>query len=524
MFTVYMEKKKIRSFTFSFIIYFLLQYKFVNDAWFGTDELDIMALGKGIAHGQLLYRDALSQHMPFSYYISAFFDYIGFKTVDEQRLAFYFIIALLWAFVYVNYCRIINKYVLFFSPIFFCCTLQSIDMGTEILSEHLAGCGAMILLLEYLAFSQNKELKLINYFSLSIAVVLTFGTIFIAIYSLFFIATGVLLLELKWKREEQESLHIWLLNMIKKYVGLVVTVAVPWAVLILYYVYTGTFKEFVFGAYTLNRKYYANYLGGMGSNIFSMFFEPLNAFFSFFTNIISYNQLSYFSVVQLLLVISSIYYIFKIWKDNKKIEAVTIFLFTYSLGIRGIFLFHGTACVEILTFMFADVLFNDVIINKSCLLASKKRKQVFVCIIFAFLFSGYLNNISEIACIKIDDEQMNYEAKVLNAITDENEGIWTFAFCNDLMMLANRYPEVTYPTTPWTWQAYEKRFKKDKKKAGRVLIYSPDFEVWGHRQADYAPELAKYVNKEYTQFEDTYIYIRKDYYEEAINIVDSIDK
>ena len=60
-----------------FCIYFLIQYQFINAGWFATDELDVMTGGKAIASGYQLYGDFLSQHMPFTYYLSAVFDALG---------------------------------------------------------------------------------------------------------------------------------------------------------------------------------------------------------------------------------------------------------------------------------------------------------------------------------------------------------------------------------------------------------------------------------------------------------------
>ena len=71
-----------------FFLYFFLQLKFIDDSWFGSDELDIFLNGKAIVRGQLLYRDALSQHMAFSYYFSALFYKLGATTASGQRMAF----------------------------------------------------------------------------------------------------------------------------------------------------------------------------------------------------------------------------------------------------------------------------------------------------------------------------------------------------------------------------------------------------------------------------------------------------
>ena len=136
-----------------------LQLKFINDMWFGTDELDIMVLGKAIARGRLLYVDIFSQHMPISYYISALFYKLGAISVTEQRIAFYLFFAIMWASIVFLYQNVIDYRALMIYPIFHCCLIQSYDLGTAILSEHIAGCGAIIIILEFLSFVKTKKIN-----------------------------------------------------------------------------------------------------------------------------------------------------------------------------------------------------------------------------------------------------------------------------------------------------------------------------------------------------------------------------
>ena len=90
------DKKTLVTVVGLFLLYFVIQLQFLADPWFGTDELDIMMIGKRIAGGELLYKDICSQHMPFSYYISAIFVKLGARSVSEQRIAFYLFYTFFW--------------------------------------------------------------------------------------------------------------------------------------------------------------------------------------------------------------------------------------------------------------------------------------------------------------------------------------------------------------------------------------------------------------------------------------------
>lgn len=518
-----MKEKTLKKYVLSFLFYFILQFKFLNDLWFGTDELDIMVLGKSIARGHLLYKDLCSQHMPFSYYISAVFDIVGFRTVDEQRLAFYALIACLWALIYVRYSHVINGKALFLSPVVFCSVLQSYDLGTQILSEHLAGCGAVILLMEYLDFVKSKKITYSTCIMISVAVVLTFGTMFIGIYAVFFIGVGVLIFEIQLLIKEKQSIGKWIFYMLKRYIPLTIVVAVPWAILFAYYIATDTLRDFVMGAYTLNRTIYQEYIGGMGSNVLTLFLQPIDMVGSFFTNTMNLSDWTYSTILFWAILIGSVIFVSKEWMAGGKIKAVIILMFAYSLGIRGIFNFHGTACVEVLVVMFSSVVFGDLIGTETEFKNKALYKQALVYIFIFFILSGYFRDISEVTSIKVNDEDMNKEACIVNAITDEKEAVWCPVFHNDILMLSDRSVGFGYPSTPWTWRGYKKKFKKDKNTPARVIIYYEGHNVWEYNQDDYAKPIKKLVKNEYTQIDDLCIYVRNDYYEEARKIIDSMD-
>ena len=102
---------------------------------------------------------------------------------------------------------------------------------------------------------------------ISLAVVLTFGTIFVAIFPVFFIALGVLLIEIKWEMEEKKPIKEWLQTILKRYIKLFLIVARPWILLLIHLIITHTVSEFIYGAYTLNRYIYPKYHGGFGGSI-----------------------------------------------------------------------------------------------------------------------------------------------------------------------------------------------------------------------------------------------------------------
>ncbi len=498
-------------------LYVLLQIKYINDVWFATDELDIMVIGKGIARGQLLYRDAPSQHMPFSYYISAFFNKLGAISVTEQRIAFYIFIAFFWTLIAFLYSDIVDKKILLLYPIIHCCMIQNYDMGTTILSEHLAGCGAIILFLEFLCFIKKRDLNIKSCIMISVSIILTFGTIFVAIYPIFFIGVGVLALELKWKIENKYAIKEWIGSFCKRYVKLIAIVSIPWLLLFGYYIATDTFDDFILGAYKINREVYPKYNGGLGNNIFSAFLQPLDNLSSFFVNGFQFSTWNYVLVLQWIFIISCLVFMVKFFKDNGIGIGLITLMYIFSLGLRGIFNFHGTACVEVLSFMVSYVLISYGYKNWEKFNRLKLPIQSVWLMVFVIILSGYCQNISQFASLDFN-EKGNYQTDLIQTITNRDEGIWITTFDNSDAMLADRPVVGGEVAAPWMWEGKgKKQFKHFKKAAPRVAIFVEEHECWGHKLTDYAPQVIKFIKKNYTLMPDTaYVYVRNDYYEEAL--------
>lgn len=503
------------------VVYFIMQLSFLNDAWFGTDELDIMVIGRDIVRGLRLYKDAFSQHMPFSYYLSAFFNLLGANTVIQQRIAFYIFFAIMWTVIAYIYSEHMNKYVLFIYPIIHCSLIQTYDLGTQILSEHLAGIGAVILILEYLEFINTRQLKTRSCVMISLAVVLTFGTIFVAIFSVFFIALGVLLIEIKWEMVEKKPIKEWLQTMLKRYIKLFLIVAIPWILLLIHLIITHTVSEFIYGAYTLNRYIYPKYNGGFGGSILTTLVQPVQVLFENIFNILNTQGFSYALCVQIIFLLCVFFFLYKIYEEKGILVALTVYVFAGSLAVRGVFNFHATQFMEVGALIIAYVLCIFGYKSKEKFSHIGSLKQIILISVTAILVSGYFKGITKLTMVDFT-EPTNATSEVIKEITEDDESIWSFVFCNDIIMMSDRTAVGATVTTPWTWEGYgETQFADLMENPPRVAYYYDDFEVWGNKQVDYAPDAIEYLKANYTQLEGAEgVYVRNDYYEEACRIIE----
>ena len=142
-----------------FLLYFSMQYLLLGQPWFPTDELDIMIAGRDMVDGYQLYTDYSSQHMPFSYYMSAFFALLGARTVSIQRICFYLFYSLMWTLMVFFYGKAEKKRAIALYPILYIFVSCACANGTTILSEQIAGIGFSMLFLEFLQFYRTKELQ-----------------------------------------------------------------------------------------------------------------------------------------------------------------------------------------------------------------------------------------------------------------------------------------------------------------------------------------------------------------------------
>lgn len=515
--------KKYGKYFLIFCLYFIVQYKFLNAEWFGTDELDVMMGGKSISSGYLLYGDFFSQHMPFSYYLSAIFDFFGAKSVPSQRMAFYGFYALMWTIINVRYRNRVNRKVLFAYPLIFSCVICCYDFGTVILSEQLAGIGFVILYLELLVFLQSGKLNYANYVFLSLAVILTFGTTFISAFGVFVVAVAVLMKEIQWAREKQQGFRMFLAEMCKKYIPLFVTVGLPWAVLMVYYLVNGVLGKFILQAYTLNRVAYPKYIGGVGESIAETLLGSIEGLVNIINGLVSLNNLSVVNFIYIVMIALFLLYLCNLVKHADSFLCVTTIALLLAMGTRGYFNFHGTQCVALLSLIAAEVLFDILIVDKKTFFKKSNLYQLVIISVLVIVAVPYFRDTKAFATnTQLFEVEDPYMSVVLENITEEDEAVWQINFSNYLVMYADRPTMKNLAAVPWFWEAVGiETLGEISADMPRVALYDVNHEVWGYKQSEYAPELAEFMQEHYHQYNDTEIYIRNDYYDEAVKIIDN---
>ena len=502
-----------------FLIYVLVQMKYVYEVWFDPDELDIYSVAFEMFKGKILYRDIPSQHMPWTYIISWIFFILGAHTAFLQRLYFYILFAGFWTSFIFIYKKYVNKWALIIQPFIYIAVIQHIDFATQILSEHLQVIGFQIFLLEFLMFLKKRDVSLGSCIRMMFGVLFTFGTAFLSVYPLFFMFLGVVFMEIKWGLEDRTPMKDFWITIGKRYGRLAGIVAIPWVIMVIAMICTKSFHDFGFGAYTINVLYYPNYMAGLGGSSFSNFLVPITEVVKYYQDW-GFDQVGVVFLIRTFLIISGIYLAYRIAKDESKIAGFAVYMFTFLCGVRGFYNFHGTPFVGIMSLVMAIVMCQYMFGDKEKFDAKPVLTKAALAVMSFIVVINFSTDIQMIPnWISMDGESNFYQTDtdIMLALTDEDERFWQTNICNSVAWGSGRVTTGPTVSTPWMWDAIGKNdIDEFMNNPARVCVFQLGYESWGHNMADYAPEAYYFIVNNYKYIPtSTMIWVKNDYYEEA---------
>lgn len=511
-----------------------------------TDEADNFLAGMSVAAGKQIYVDYTSQHMPFLYYICGIFSLLGAGNMLQFRLYFYVLFAVLWALLYVRNRDRLGVIGGLSIPVLYVMNMIG-EYNVCVLSDQLQAFGMAVLFLEFCRFYETKCVDWKMSVWVALAILMSFGSAFVAAFGIFAILVGVIGAEVGESRRSHQKFGAAVGHFFRKYALLLALVLVPLLVWIGYYAVTGHLGDLILGAFTLNTKYYPKY-SGYGSSTLGAFVDPFVTYGKYLieitTNLMAH-KLQY--AKELLCYAVNIVFFVHTFRKSKW-QAIVLAVFTVWTGSRGFgSVFHALPYYAVSLCMFAS-LFADYTNSTSRRTNSTKRVNstsgvkiphnahkesknverwigiVFVCGSMLFLALPYVQTIPRLRTLAAEwDAQMHpgadtYE-QYLQLLTDEDEDV-LFATVDFYHGVNAKRCNLNLPiNVPWTYEAYEEQILDTlETDAPRVMIFNPNYQTWGYELKDYAPEVWNYLHKEY---ECLYLpncpelYVRKDYYQEA---------
>ena len=451
------------------ILYFTIMYIFTKSGVpIFTDEADNMRGGMIIAHGGILYRDYITQHTPFPYYLCALFAKMGASSFTQFRLLFNALCSIVWAALYLRNSLVFGLKKIILIPITYIFVLLSIigeDIG-RILGYTVQSLAMMALLLEYLSYLEDGKLDVKKAIIVSTSIYCCIASEFISIYAIAVIAAGVIINEIiKYKNSINSR--------IKSYFLFLAICILPFSLTIVYFYIHGTLEQLVEMTYSFNTQVYSNYIGGLGNHKIQPIIQGFKNYFDILPNFLSSlsqesNSFKYLIQLALIILVSII-----LIKQNDIPKACFFFCLICVTSIGGYKDFHGTA--------FWGVILVTVITQWNLELGIKIQ-TIYITIIILCVGQPYLTVLNN-NMFKESDTITDWEHNVVER-TQQNECIFidTYKYDSLYLLYKNRYPinRLTY-FLPWYLDWYEQDLIDDLNQyAPNILVYDPDSNVHGY--------------------------------------------
>lgn len=503
-----LANKKFCAFLVMIGVFFLMA-PYMSVGNFG-DEYDNMQGGMLIAKGSVLYRDYVTQHTPFMYYLCALFAKFGAESVQQFRLCWYLLNGVIWGGVYYRYADDFGRKRMFILPIInILYAAMLYKQGMMVLSDNMQGLCMVILLLEFLQYRRSRSITISRAFIVAFSAVISVGVAFVSLYAIFILVVGLFLFEFDfWKQQSEKAASQIIKAAVSRYTMLIVSSIILLGLPVLYFYMEGALNDAYDMAYRFNIEVYPQYIGVIGENKLQPFYMGIKSFFE--TVFVSINNLvgnnpganvgdsadtigNSIRTLFILVIMIGIFVKFVLNRQMK--EGTILFLFLCSNATRGMDTFHSLPFWYVASAL--AVLFVDNV-NK------KKDWNKKVCILegcaIIYLAAPYVMGLGE-NIFKTQEPISELQQEVI-AHTQENEGILIdTGLCNAVYFCAKeRYP-INRNTffLPWYFDWYEQETIADLKEyMPRVAVYAPGRWIWNEKHFDSAFEQT--MKEEYQQF------------------------
>ena len=487
---------KMQALLLGAVIFLLLLPCAKEDTGLFLDEFDNVIGGLLIRQGRVLYRDYYTQHTPLGYYICALFARLGAESIQQMRIMYYLGMGVFWALAYIRYSKIYGKKEMIILPILqivFFTTMY--PQGAMIIADGLETIFMTVVLLEFLAFIDDRTMTVGRGVILSISICGAIGSTFVSVYPLAIIGLGVLWLEIGavFVRKEY-SFKI----MCMKYVSLGVPLGVIIACIIGYFGYHDSLKALYLQAYKFNTTIYSYYLNGYGNNIIQPFFTGIRNFFSSIIINGTFDKegtAQIVMVLQLVIQITFICVIIRMIQKKKIYKGIILFLFVCVSATRGKVDAGGGFHWQ--TFWCMMIALIVVLYKEMDLKVTRGARFVISFAIILVLSGQYVVKTSDNLFVK-QKVIASKEAQVID-LTKPGEGVFADAVTVDCVYLLYKDRHLINRSVfvlPWYMDWFEEDAIADiEEHSPSVIIWNEEQNVW--KRTNFCPRLESYIADNY---------------------------
>lgn len=462
-----------------------------------TDEFDNMRGGLIIADGAILYKDYITQHTPFVYYLCSLFAALGAESVFQFRIMFYICVAFVWMLIFLRYGQIFRESRVIMLGITIICVLFPLFDYDEfrVLSDNVQVFCFVVLLFEFIMYYREKEHTLgwVRSCIVMLCIYLSVGSAFNSVYTLASFALGFLVVEIKYWRSTELAFS----KIIARYYRFVISMTVPMVLVAFYFKINGALEDMIEQAYLFNTNVYSDYLkGGYGSNIIAPFLYGIqNYLFAIKDYIMSFLhwQITYENAVFSIFIFVSIYAVIKQLRNKEYlIPFLVMAAICFSFSRDG---FHTISAWGLI--VFSGIVFLPIKFK------SFTEWQWFIIgPVVLFMFVPYFKHAKSF--LLYETPTITETEKYVIDSTVEGEGIFLSAYVNDSLFYQYKGRKIINRAAyilPWYAVWYEQATVDDLKGSNpNVVIYDPDVNVWGIEQ--FAPKITEQIENNYKKSND----------------------
>lgn len=496
------------------LIYFFLHLGGV-DAEIFTDENDNIKGGMIIARGGVLYKDYVTQHTPFMYYLCAIFARLGASSLPQFRIVYYMFCAVFAGFIYLRNgekfgkCKIAVFLIL--EP--FVLYLIHSSYSLRILGDNIQAMALSALLLEYLGYWKKPGVGIKRSVIVSIAIFVSLGCAFLSAYPITVIGAGVIINEVshirrKRRRRRRRPVSYY----VKRYRKLVLTCLLPFILWAMYFAVNGALSMVYEMSYRFNIEVYEKYIHMGGSKLAPLYVGIKRFFLTIIQNTAGvFTEFSAYSMICLLLLLTVLFSIgLELWKRNY-LKGVTIFLFLCMCYTRDeasnnfhITAFWNTALL--ITILSVDMIKYGRMIEKW----QQIMPAVMIAVMFLIVYEPYGHILWKSIFSNHAVTLCEWEQYVVDH-TEKGDAILIDSNCYESIYLIDQdrcSVSRAYYFLPWYMDWYQDEIIRDlQEQKPTYVLYNPDLEVWN--VSGFLKPLKKQVDKDYVRDKLTGIYIRK---------------
>lgn len=487
-------------------VFILLKTFSIRDGF--TDENDNMLGGLVIAHGKVLYRDYVTQHMPLGYYLCAVFAKLGAKSAEQFRLLYYLTTASLWSVVYLRFSDQIGRRKAFILPIAETVLVSSLyaPHATMILADNIHGLLLTVLLLEFLIYYKDRDLGWRRSVSVSLCIWGCIGAAFISVYSILWIALAVLAIEIHDSCKSARALR----EIFTRYYKLILAVTIPPAAAVLYFYMHHALKEGYRQAYLFNRELFPEYLGSMGGSPLEPIIQMFQNMFAFIDGSVQQiltSQANREILPQLIIILTAMSVLAVALYSKRYIESLLLFTVLCSTAVRGLDSIHGMPAWYVsvmIIIVMTDAPLRELSEGEGGdpKLRRGKLRIAAVSAAAVYLCSFYVSLAGENLMSK--PKSISELQRIIIAETEYGDPIMVDAYRQEPLYFLYRGRELANKTAymlPWYMDWFEQdTIAEIAEIKPRAVVFKEDRETWGY--TNYARGVAKELKKSYHRLSD----------------------